>query len=508
MLTRFGLRNFKAFGNEMQYADLAPITLIYGPNSSGKSSIIQALLMLKQSLEATDRSAVVELVPRGDYVDLGSVRAFIHNHDITRTFDVEVEVLGSLRHFYGARHSQVVLTTGLEFSTITTDNTHQLKTIQLKLEEVDQKRGREWFDIQLERSSGDESVVFRWGNESSIKSFARYIKNIYTDKSQVVSFSRLAQRVLDNVEHIKSMSSEYLESCLQKFQFEPQGLRFRLIESNRYADTPDNDLIDVVDVPVFQSLIVRSALDRMSHVGHRNAPQRAYEPYGRIRRDTAGGRGEFTSHILGSDESIVKSTNEWFDKCGIPYRLEVYSQTGGILIGDRIVLELSDKREGDIKHLTLTDVGFGINQILPIIVEGVIARNRTICVEQPEIHLHPRLQANIADLLIETSRPDKNDAGNQWIVETHSEMLIRRLQTRIREGKISHKDVSVLYVDPQDDGSSTIQKLRLDHEGDFIDEWPDGFFDEGYREIMETDWRKIDAESDDDESLDHILRRL
>ena len=491
----------------MQNAELAPITLIYGPNSGGKSSIIQALLMLKQSAGATDLFGVMELVPRGDAVDLGSVEAFIHNHDTSRKVEIEVSARGTHRPVYGARRSLVVLTTGLEFAVATTDASHELKTIQFKLEEVDQDK--EGFNIQLERSSDDEdgeSVIFNWGNESSIKSFARYIKNIDVAGSQSDAHIPLSvQRIRDNIKRYKALSSEELGSRLQNFQFEPiRGLRFGLIESNRDAHE-DNELADAVTIPVFGTQGTGVELRSMSHIGpHRNAPQRTYDTYGPIRLDTAGGQGEFTPHILGSDENIVESTNEWFDKCEIPYRLEVDSHKGDILTGDRTVLQLTDKREGGVKQLTLSDVGFGINQILPVIVEGVIARGRTICVEQPEIHLHPRLQANIADLLIETSG-SHIQRGNQWIVETHSEMIIRRLQTRIREGKISHKDVSVLYVDPQDDGSSTIQRLRLDHEGDFIDEWPDGFFDEGYREIMGTNWTETDTASDDDESLDHIL---
>ena len=479
MLTRLGLRNFKAFGDEMQYADLAPITLIYGPNSGGKSSIIQALLMLKQSAEETERRTVMELVPRGYYVDLGSTEAFIHNHDISRSFEIEMAVQGRLRPYNRDVLYFPIASTRLEFSADTTNHTSELKAIRFKLEEFNQN-DREGYDIQLERSSDTNGLgSFSWGNEESIKSFARYIKKV--DNS--VRHTRLDHVEQRSVRRYKSMSSEELEFHLKKFQFEPiRGLQF---EANCYAQDADNELVDAESIQVFRTRRIAWELNRMSHIGpHRQPPQRAYGTYGRISRDTAGGRGEFTPHILGSDESIVKSTNEWFDKCEIPYRLEVHSQKGDILTGDRTVLELSDMREGGINQLTLTDVGFGINQILPVIVEGVIARGRTICVEQPEIHLHPRLQANIADLLIETSRPDKDNAGNQWIVETHSELLVRRLQRRIREGEINHKDVAVLYVDPQDDGSSTIQQLELDDDGTFIDEWPKGFFEEGYREIM------------------------
>ena len=83
--------------------------------------------------------------------------------------------------------------------------------------------------------------------------------------------------------------------------------------------------------------------------------------------------------------------------------------------------------------------------------------------------------------MIETT---KAEGSKQWIVETHSELLILRLQRRIKEGKINSKDVSVLYVRPQGADGSTIQQLRLDEDGGFIDHWPDGFFDEGFNELM------------------------
>ena len=120
-----------------------------------------------------------------------------------------------------------------------------------------------------------------------------------------------------------------------------------------------------------------------------------------------------------------------------------------------------------------------------MLIEGIASQEGSIlCVEQPEIHLHPRLQANIADLMIDTiaNEPGKR---KQWIVETHSELLITRIQRRIREGKIKSEDISVLYVDPDDEYTegSAIIPLRMDENGDFIDHWPHGFFDEAFNEL-------------------------
>ena len=89
MVFEIGLRNFKAFGDVEQAASCSKITLLYGPNSSGKSSIIQALLMLKQSaLEAGNAATIWGLVTRGEYVDLGGYPALLHRHDLSRELGV------------------------------------------------------------------------------------------------------------------------------------------------------------------------------------------------------------------------------------------------------------------------------------------------------------------------------------------------------------------------------------------------------------------------------------
>jgi len=146
-----------------------------------------------------------------------------------------------------------------------------------------------------------------------------------------------------------------------------------------------------------------------------------------------------------------------------------------------------------------SDVGFGIGQLLPILVQAAISRidsthlrPRVICVEQPEIHLHPRLQAKVADIFLETvNQPNRRYTsrgvrGLQWVVETHSEMIIRRIQRRIREGHADPANISVLYVQPKGQHGSEVINLPLDAHGDFTEEWPGGFFDEGFEEMFGT----------------------
>ena len=158
----------------------------------------------------------------------------------------------------------------------------------------------------------------------------------------------------------------------------------------------------------------------------RSYPERLYKVPG-VNSYLSGLRGEFTHHRLYYQPGLVYLVNEWFEQFEIPYKLDV-TKVGDIAVsGEHIALVLVDRTSGT--PVTLADVGFGINQILPVVVEGVDfftgAEGRILCVEQPEIHLHPRLQAHLADLMIANIT---GDGEKQWIVETHSELLILRIQ--------------------------------------------------------------------------------
>lgn len=153
-------------------------------------------------------------------------------------------------------------------------------------------------------------------------------------------------------------------------------------------------------------------------------------------------------------------------------QLATAAKSGGVL--EELVLR--DVRKNTI--VTHRDVGIGISQVLPVLVLAYGSRGKLLAMEQPEIHLHPALQAELGDVFIEAALGERK---NTFILETHSEHLILRLMRRIREGKISPNDVGVVFVEPLARGSRFIE-LRIDEEGDFIDEWPGGFFEESFHE--------------------------
>jgi len=191
-----------------------------------------------------------------------------------------------------------------------------------------------------------------------------------------------------------------------------------------------------------------------------------------------GGSGEYFMDLLNEQPELLDATNDWFERLGIAYRLRVDRDA---LTGE-LGLALTDlsRKHANPLEVTLPQVGYGVSQLLPIVVQAVLGRNQTILIEQPELHIHPELQAETGDLFM--SGIDAGQA-NQFLIETHSETLVLRLQRRIREGSLSAVNLSVVYVEPTEHGATVIP-LRIDECGNFIDEWPAGFFEEDFGEIF------------------------
>jgi len=136
------------------------------------------------------------------------------------------------------------------------------------------------------------------------------------------------------------------------------------------------------------------------------------------------------------------------------------------------------------------DVGIGISQVLPVLVTAYAASNKILAMEQPEIHLHPALQAELGDVFIESALGERK---NTMILETHSEHLMLRVLRRIRETTagelpkglipIKPEDVVVLFVNATTNGSQVIQ-IPIRPDGEFAQQWPQGFFDDRAKELF------------------------
>jgi len=495
---------------------MAPITLIYGPNSGGKSSIIQALLLLKQSIEAPINQGMRDrvLVPKGRYVDLGQSKSIHHKHSFSNpiSFEVGMKFPGMLNRSYASLFSS-----SEEFS-VAMSFEHREDSIKSRLPALagiryqsNHPRGRN-LDIHISRAvkqnkaKVEEQLEFEelidlkaptnffiFSDLKEIKNFNDFLHSIPRIRAEEtgkdffgalgVNEEKYKNKFQIGFRPFASGKTTYLPSAIKNLT---SPISDRRVFGEGYLDVPSSALTQVARMMNLQ-------FEKMSYLGPlRSRPKRLYE-LSQQYEGSIGLSGEFSVEALKSEtqsdnsdeESVIDFVNSWLKKFEVPYTVSV-EDVGDEVLGDLAKFKMLDNRTN--VWVAATDVGFGIGQLLPIIIQAALAAKSTtptgltksICVEQPEIHLHPRLQANVADLLIETV----NENTCQWIIETHSEALMLRIQKRIRDGILKAEDVAVVFVEPAGENGSRIQNLRLDSDGSFIDEWPGGFFEDSFTEMF------------------------
>jgi len=202
----------------------------------------------------------------------------------------------------------------------------------------------------------------------------------------------------------------------------------------------------------------------------REYPKRYYISSGEKPSDV-GLRGEKTVDFLYLHRlRIIDEITGWLKKFKMAREVKVVKVAAGIW-----KVELVNLRTGISDNLK--DVGFGVSQVLPIVTEGIMAQpGTTIMVEQPEIHLHPKAQAQLADLFIQLAKE-----GKFSLIETHSEHMILRFARRIAEGSLKKEDI-VIYEFKLLKGGSRVKEISFDEYGN-LKEWPAEFFE---TELEET----------------------
>ena len=178
------------------------------------------------------------------------------------------------------------------------------------------------------------------------------------------------------------------------------------------------------------------------------------------------------------DSKMLVSTEEWNQN-------ETAEETEPEFLAKMYLMDAHGRK------LSFDEVGSGIGYVLPVLMESLNASNKgkVVFLQQPELHLHPALQASLTDVLIEAT------ADKRIVAETHSEHMILRALKRVRqttsgtlkdpELKLKPQDIAVNYFEPMPDGGTRVHILRVSDEGDFLDRWPNGFFAERDLELFD-----------------------
>ena len=403
MITELRAQNFKSW-QDTGKLQFAPLTGLFGANSSGKTSILQVLLMLKQTVEQpSDWNEPLYFGGEQSLVNLGNFNDVIYKHKQDLTLNISVS---------------------WKSSTVADINKY-IRFYNLNVE-------------TLSPSQGDR------------------------DRSEEISFSTNIARA--------AMNNFYYKTDLYKFDSQPPKL-FRCY-GLRTARTEIRDIFSRFE-EAFENLF-----SQILYLGPlREYPRRHY-PWEGDHPKGVGQYGEKTTSALLSgrirhfpvDEQIPK----WLQRLDLidSYDIQPFSDTGGDY--NFLVKQYKDGPE-----VPLTDVGFGVSQVLPVLILCYYAPKGSILIlEQPEAHLHPKAQTELADVLIDAV----TNRNIQIILESHSEYLLSRLQRRIAEKEIASVDTA-LYFCQINDGTSEIEQLDVDEYGN-IRNWPQDFFGDVTGELI------------------------
>ena len=456
MFTELRLKNFKSWEDTGEIR-MAPITAFFGANSSGKTSLLQALLLMKQTVESSDRNSVLQFGTQDSLVNLGNFKSVITGHEIDRTLSMEVSFESVLELW---EDSGSGISTSVQRSKIVK------------------------FATQIGFETGKLDLFPR----------------VYTEEfSYNVDDELAGMRIKDD------SSNEYVLLMDAEPQVEPNSPT----DSIHNVLYPNSTPIKFYGFPGFANgkyFVNRVTFEaeakfvekfnRLRYVGPvREYPRRSYE-YSDGRPDSLGHYGElFLDAIIAS-----RSKNEKFKSDeGEEYNLEGYVAYWLKRIGLIETFEVRElgsasqiyqvfvKKNAHSPEALITDVGFGVSQILPVIVLCFYAPvGATIILEQPELHLHPSVQESLADVLIDAVQKRKV----QIILESHSEHLLRRLQRRIAEEKLGSEDIA-LYFCKNVGATSSLTPLEIDPLGN-IKNWPEDFFGDQFGELAETQRARID----------------
>lgn len=436
MLERLRIQNFKSWQDTGDMA-FGSLTGFFGTNSSGKSSILQFLLMLKQTVESSDRSRVLHLGDEHSYIELGTMYDIIFKH----------EEPGNL--FFSLHWSDYELSYEDAFPFTFKDLSNPYK-----------------FSSSIEIKN----------NKISLKSFS-YSKFNYT-----FAFNIKNDTLDDEAEYnftIENLKNHIIENINDTFR---KPTNFFGAPNSLYINYPKiEDDLQGLEESFYNFLESNYYLGPL-----RDYPRRLYSWAG-DKPEGVGDRGEYAvSALLASQRSgpsIIISDNlpkrtvgehvaYWLRELGMIYSFIVQPIAPG-----RREYEVQVQRTAESARVLLTDVGFGVSQILPVLVLlFYVPEGSTVILEQPEIHLHPAVQAGLADVFIDAIKRRKV----QIILESHSEHLLQRLQRRIAEEVISQEEIK-LYFTSIEEGKSKLTTLELDEYGN-INNWPEGFFGDAFAE--------------------------
>ena len=588
-ITGLEISNFKGVGNPKGLdqpglkVGFKPITLLFGSNSAGKSSILQALqyagqIFLNRNIDAR------KIGDQASDTDIGGFANFVHNQELRRDVVIGVQIRleeGESLPYFGYNTPENVDEPASLYESVKDlavrvkirwDWNKQAPFVHLyeviangkRLAKCIHRSGRKELEIVVETDhpiftkGADHSALELWRHPEYHDDPEEYAAE--PDESVFVNLLRVANSVgaikIDptmasepgflkalhkdpNLEKLLSGKSFWVpveDDALPDFA-NPLPLKLEadvMLEDEEYAAGGFAKMARYLREALSQlvigpAILVRRALSSARFLGQfREVPERDHVR-GRVEGDGFWSNGVAAWNMLARPDrkALVETVSQWLSEsdkldCGYLLRVKEYKEVDIANVLVRLLMQnkniedfsniewfvkeaktqlaqlttkvrvlftpCSKGNPRDEVELAPKDLGVGISQMVPVVVAALDSSKTLVAVEQPELHLHPRLQARMGDLFIKGMK-----AGNRFLLETHSEHLINRFQRRIREltNKSEENPLADLGLSPEDlaiwhvsscDGEAVAKQIKLDADGNFTESWPDDFFDISFKE--------------------------
>lgn len=427
MLTHLKLENFKIWRTTGPVR-LAPITLLLGANSSGKSSLIQSLLLIRQTVKGDDPNLDLNLgnPDTSDSVTLGQFKDVLCRHG-------------------AATESTASNQVGIEFRWSETGNAAESAIFSARY-----RKGQ---------SGSAELEFLRLGKDGQGFSVERRKPGIYR-----LTLGNQIKPLGQSADFRPQRSFAFSASTLNKLGVQGEVIR-------PVGPALLNELGRIIYLGPVRRLAQRDyvwAGRTPAHIGDDGA--KAVDAL--IASGVACQQANRRSRALPTEAYLFEQTVHWLKEMNLAHGLSIRA------LGNSARHELLVETDGQASNLK--DVGVGVSQVLPVIVAALFAQpGHIVIVEEPESHLHPLAQSKLAELLAKVSK----ERNVQFIVETHSEHLFRRMQTLIAREEVSVADAAMYFVE-RDGKNANLLPLEVDDLGR-VKNWPKHFFGDTLGETRE-----------------------
>ncbi len=484
---------------------IRPITVLLGLNSSGKSTFLRSFPLLRQSAESKTTGPLLWF---GRYVDFGSFSDALRRNSQSEVIELEFEIdtakLTMPRRIVQLpMFSEQKLIVGVAVAEDPQGEITKAVSCKLNFFNHEIEIGFDFYG-KVNKYTVNGSSFLDLGNSYLMALSSTIVPSIYANPTKIKDpdynsalspdyslfqyfyreFRKLfykstkARTVLST---IASIRIDYDEAMLLNIKRAPGGQYWKNKVSNIAIDSDvfrqmRNGIIAYWVPPLLTAIdmyIARCCAD-VNYIAPLRATAERYYRSQDLSVNEVDFRGTNLSMFLRSLNDVDRNNfQDWMSEL---FGISVMAKS----VGGHISLEV---HEPDGQKYNLADVGFGLSQLLPIVVQLWVAlkqgkrqRNNipiTFAVEQPEVHLHPALQAKMADLFV--SSVSNSEGGLRILVETHSEAIVNRIGDCISKGLIRSEDVQVVIFERKRSDLAHLANSIYDEEGVLID-WPYGFF--------------------------------